>query len=151
LASLRGNWAYLATFSGSRFGAANGGSMAKEPMQQELEDIELKLRSAREAAARADATAKDKADVKLIEQEYLAAQQKERRQSSAGDGSRLRLDGKKALDKKLDEALEGTFPGSDPVSFVEAAPVKERDRSLPAVRVAEQQQPEKTKAARKSK
>ena len=117
--------------------------MAKEPMQQELEDIELKLRSAREAAGRAEATEKDKADLKLIEQEYLAAQQKERRQSTAGDTNRPRLDGRKALDKKLDEALEGTFPGSDPVSFVEAAPVKERDRSLLAVKVAEQQQPEK--------
>jgi hypothetical protein len=125
--------------------------MAKEPMQQELEDIELKLQSAREAAGRADATEKHKADLKLIEQEYLAAQQKERRRSNARDASRPRLDGKKALDKKLDEALEGTFPGSDPVSFVEAAPVKERDRSLPAVSVAEQQQPEKTEAARKSK
>jgi hypothetical protein len=125
--------------------------MAKEPVQQELEDIELKLQSAREAAGRADATEKDKADLKLIEQEYLAAQQKERRRPKAHDASRPPLDGKKALDKKLDEALEGTFPGSDPVSFVEAAPVKERDRSLPAVRVAEQQQPEKTEAARKSK
>jgi hypothetical protein len=82
-----------------------------------------------EAAGRADATEKDKADLKLIEQEYLAAQQKERRRSNTGDASRPRLDGKKALDKKLDKALEG------------AAPVKERDRSLPAVRVAEQQQP----------
>jgi len=104
-----------------------------------------------EAAGRADATEKDKADPKLIEQEYLAVQQKERRRSNANDASRPRLDGKKALDKKLDEALEGTFPGSDPVSFVEAAPVKERDRSLPSVRVAEQQQPEKTEAAPKSK
>jgi hypothetical protein len=86
-------------------------------MQQEREDIELKHRSAREAAARADATEKDKADLKLIEQEYLAAQQKARRRSKADDARRPRLDGKKALDKKLDEALEGTFPGSDPVSF----------------------------------
>jgi hypothetical protein len=54
------------------------GSMAKESMQQELEDIELKLRSAREAAGRAEATEKDKADLKLIEQEYLAARQKAR-------------------------------------------------------------------------
>src|SRR5918995_6155586 len=79
---------------------AEGGSMAKEPMQQELEDIELKLRSAREAAARAEATEKDKADFKLIEQEYLAAQQKERRQSNAGYAIRPRLDARKALDKK---------------------------------------------------
>ena len=91
--------------------------MAKEPVQQELEDVELKLRSAREAVARADATEKDKADLKLIEQEYLAAQQKARHPSDAGDASRPRLDGRKALDKKLDEALEGTFPGSDPVSL----------------------------------
>jgi hypothetical protein len=55
------------------------------------------------------------------------------------------------VDKKLDEALKGTFPGSDPVSFVEAAPVKEHDRSLPDVKLAEQQAPEKTRAARKSK
>jgi hypothetical protein len=37
--------------------------MAKEPVQQELEDVELKLRSAREAVARPDATEKDKADL----------------------------------------------------------------------------------------
>jgi len=125
--------------------------MTNDPMQQELHDIELKLHSAREAAGRAGATDKDKADLKLIEQEYLAARQKQRRQSNAGDAGRPALHGKKALDKKLDEALEGTFPGSDPVSFVEAAPVKERDRSLPEIKVAEQQQPEKTEAARKSK
>ena len=125
--------------------------MARQPMQQELEDIELKLRSAREAAARTGATEKDKADLKLVEQEFLAAQQKARHQSNAAEASRPCLDGKNALDKKLDEALEDTFPGSDPVSFVEAAPMKERDRSLPAVRVAEQQQPERTEAARKLK
>jgi hypothetical protein len=82
--------------------AANGS------MQQELEDIELKLHSAREAAGKDAATEKDKADLKLIEQEYLAAQRKERRQSNLGHAARQRLDGKGALDRKLDEALEGT-------------------------------------------
>ena len=123
---------------------------ADTPMQQELEDIELKLRSAREAVGRAGATEKDKADLKLIEQEHLAVQQKDRRQSNASKPAPEHLDGKMALDKKLDEALKGSFPGSDPVSFVEAAPVNEQDRGLPAVKVAEQQQPEKTAAAKKA-
>jgi hypothetical protein len=34
---------------------------------------------------------------------------------------------KRKLDEKLDEALRDTFPGSDPVSFTEPAPAKERD------------------------
>jgi len=120
-----------------------------DPFDQELEDIELKLRSAREAARRAGATEKDKADLKLIEQEYLAARRKGRRQSNA-EAAASRTDDKKVLDRKLDEALKSSFPGSDPVSFVQAAPVKEQDRSLPAVKVAEQQHPEKAEAARKT-
>ena len=59
-ANLHGTGLVSTTFSGSGFGAADGGSMAKAPMQQELEDIELKLQSAWEAAGRADATEKDK-------------------------------------------------------------------------------------------
>lgn len=126
---------------------------AIDAMQKELEDCELKLSSAREAAAAPDASEKDKADLKLLEQEYLAAQGKVRRGESADSGKAKDhpSDPRKKLDKKLDEALKGTFPGSDPVSFVEAAPVKEEDRSLPDVKVAEQQVPEKAKAARKSK
>jgi len=145
-----GNRRSLAAFSLQDAGALIGGSMvASNPAGQELKDIELKLQSAREAAGKAGASEKDKADLKLIEQEYMAAQQKERRQPSA-DRRAPPLEGKKALDKKLDDALKGSFPGSDPVSFVEAAPVKEQDRSLPEVKVGEQQQPEKTEAAKKS-
>ena len=126
---------------------------AIDATQKELEDFELKLNSARKAAAAPDASEKDKADLKLVEQEYLAAQAKARRAESGGVAKAKDhpSDPRKKLDKKLDEALKGTFPGSDPVSFVEAAPVKEEDRSLPDVEVAEQQVPEKAKAARKSK
>lgn len=122
-------------------------------MQQELKDTEAKLRSAREAAAKSGATVKDKADLKLIEQEHLAARQKARRQLAARKGSRQHqhLEGKSALDRKLDEALKGTFPASDPVSFVEAAPLTEHDRSLPEVKVADCQRPQKSEAARRSK
>lgn len=127
---------------------------AIERMQKELEDIELKLGSARKAAAAPDATEKNKADLRLIEQEYLAAQGKARRaeagRASAGKADDPPTDPRKKLDKKLDEALKGSFPGSDPVSFVEAAPVKEQDRSLPDVEVAERQQPEKTQAAKRA-
>jgi hypothetical protein len=37
------------------------------------------------------------------------------------------------VDGKLDKALKDSFPGSDPVSFVEAAPIKDGDRALPTV------------------
>ncbi len=121
-------------------------------IQKELEDIELKLSSARKAAAAPEATEKDKADLKLIEQEYLAAQAKARRGQSGGAGKAedQPSDPKKKLDKKLDEALKGSFPGSDPVAFVEAAPIKEHDRSLPDVKLAEQQHPKKTQAAKET-
>ena len=122
-------------------------------MRQELKDIEQKLGSARKAAAAPQATERDKADLKLIEQEYLAAESKARR-GETSNGTRKTEDRpsnpRKKLDNSLDEALKGSFPGSDPVSFVQAAPVKEDDRALPAVKVAEQQQPEKTQAAKAS-
>jgi hypothetical protein len=49
-------------------------------MQNELVDIEIKLASAREAAAAPGASERDKADLKLLEQEYLAARRKVYRQ-----------------------------------------------------------------------
>lgn len=119
-----------------------------DAMKHQLDDIELKLRSARDAADRPGATAKDKADLKLIEQEHIAAQQKLNR-AAASEGKPA--DVAKKLDKKLDDALKGTFPASDPVSFVQAAPVNEQDRKLPSVEAAEQQHRDKAAAARKSK
>lgn len=49
-------------------------------MQNELVDIEIKLASAREAAAAPGASERDKADLKLLEQEHLAARRKVYRQ-----------------------------------------------------------------------
>jgi len=37
------------------------------------------------------------------------------------------------VDAKLDKALRDSFPGSDPVAFTEAAPIKEHDRALSTV------------------
>ena len=40
---------------------------------------------------------------------------------------------KAKLDDKLDQALQDSFPASDPVSFLQPAPVKDGDRKLPVV------------------
>jgi hypothetical protein len=125
---------------------------ASDPRQKELEDIELKLHNARQAAAAPDASERDKSDLKLIEQEYLAAQQKARRApEGASKPDEQPSDPRKKLDKKLDTALKDTFPSSDPVAIAEPTPVKDQDRALPEVKASEQQAPEKAKAARKTK
>jgi hypothetical protein len=125
---------------------------SSDVMQKELADIEQKLASARQAADAPGASERDKADLKLLEQEYLAARRKAYREAgSSGTGGQQPSGTKQKVDKKLDEALEASFPGSDPVSFAEPAPVTEKDRSLPEVKLADQQAPQKAAAARKTK
>jgi hypothetical protein len=125
---------------------------AIDVLKKELKDIELKLSSARKAAAAADAGEREKSDLKLIEQECVAMQQKVRRAEETGANHDDKpTDAKKKLDKQLDEALKGTFPGSDPVAVGQPTAIQEEDRELPAVKQAERQAPEKTKAARKGK
>jgi hypothetical protein len=129
---------------------------SSDGMQNELADIEAKLASAREAAAAPGAGDRDKADLKLIEQEYLAARRTMYRQrgsdmNQSPPADTKEADTKEKVDKKLDEALKASFPGSDPVSFAEPAPVKDKDSSLPEVKLADQQAPQKTEVARKTK
>jgi hypothetical protein len=112
----------------------------REAMQKELEDKKLKVRNAREAAQAPEASERDKADLKLREQELLAEQQKARREARQGDQPKKPEPDKPSkledrLEKKLDAALKDSFPGSDPVSFVEAAPLKKGDRDLTSVKV----------------
>jgi hypothetical protein len=80
-----------------------------------LDDLEDKLQDAKRAAHMPNASQREKADAKLMEQEVAAeklkARRPEKKEPSATD-----------QDAKLDKALKDTFPGSDPVSFVEAAP-----------------------------
>jgi hypothetical protein len=115
----------------------------QDRLQKELDDAALKLSSARRAAAAPAATERDKSDLKLIEQEFLALRQKARRGPADGksqehpQGHPTNLTEK--MDKKLDSALKDSFPGSDPVSFIEATPVKEHDRSLTPVKHNEEQ------------
>jgi hypothetical protein len=43
---------------------------------------------------------------------------------------------KARIDDKLDQALEDSFPASDPVSFLQPVPMKDSDRKLPVVQAA---------------
>ena len=102
----------------------------------EMKDKVEKLRSAKKAAAAPEATKRDEADLKIIEQEATAQKLKMQRDADkvparpkAGESV------EKKLDRKLDAALKDSFPGSDPVSFVQAAPVQPEDAELPAVKV----------------
>jgi hypothetical protein len=124
---------------------------SSDVMQKELADIEAKVASARQAAAAPGASERDKADLKLLEQEYLSVRREAHRGVGHGKDEKHPSDAKQTVDMKLDEALKESFPGSDPVSFVEPAPVKEKDRSLPEVKLADQQAPQKAAAAKKTK
>ncbi len=102
--------------------------MPDKARRVELDDLKDKVCDASEAAKRADAGDREKADLKLLEQEEAAAKLRAKRpippKSPAPD----------TTDAKLDKALKDSFPGSDPVSFVEAAPLKEGDDNLETVR-----------------
>lgn len=107
-------------------------AITSDAMEKELADAKAKLKSARAAAAAPDASERDKSDLKLIEQDYLALENRRKRDAAAaakGAGA----DARKKVDRQLDRALEETFPGSDPVSFVQAAPLKEADATLTSV------------------
>jgi hypothetical protein len=85
-----------------------------------LDDMKEKLQDAKRAAHMPKASARDKADLRLLEQEVTAERLKAKRPTKKND--------KPASDEeKLDKALRDSFPGSDPVSFVEAA-LKARDK-----------------------
>ena len=45
---------------------------------------------------------------------------------------------KAKIDHKLDQALQDSFPASDPVSFLEPVPANDGDRKLPVVAAADQ-------------
>ena len=94
----------------------------------ELSDLKDKVQNAKEAAKAPDAGDREKADLKLLEQEAAAKKLKAKR-PTAPDKKPAESD----VDAKLDKALKDSFPSSDPVSFVEAAPIKKQDRDLPTV------------------
>lgn len=101
--------------------------------KKEIEDRTAKVRNARVAAKAPDASDKDQADLKLAEQELLAKELKAQRGSASKTRQPKTLEDK--MERKLDAALEDSFPGSDPVAYVQTTPAKEEDRGLTSVKV----------------
>ena len=99
---------------------------ANKHAEAKLDDLKDKLRNAEQAANSDEAGAREKADLKLLEQEVTAEKLKAKRPAP----KKAKTD---TVDAKLDKALKDSVPGSDPVSFVEAAPIKKQDRALPTV------------------
>jgi len=98
-----------------------------EQLMQERDDLQAKIASARKAGSGSD---REASDLKMMEQELLALEQRMARAENSSPEWTEKLKGQSAgdkLDKKLDEALKDSFPGSDPVSFIEAAPAKPGD------------------------
>lgn len=105
----------------------------------ELKDNVEKLRNAKKVAAAPTASERDAADLKILEQE-VQAQRLQVKREAGKDSEAATVTAKpgepaeKVLDRKLDAALKESFPGSDPVSFVQAAPVKPEDEQLTSVK-----------------
>ena len=91
-----------------------------------LDDLKDKLQDAKRSAHMPNASKREKTDLKLLEQEATAERLKAKRPARKADTPR------DDVDAKLDRALKDSFPGSDPVSFVEAAPARKRDRDRKA-------------------
>ena len=100
---------------------------ANKEAQVALSDLTSKLANAREAANAPQSGNREKADLKLLEQEVLAEKLKARRPAHQAKPP------SSEVDAKLDKALKDSFPGSDPVSFLEPAPIKDADRALSTV------------------
>ena len=96
--------------------------------RKELEDLHGKVQDARRAAEAPGASVREKSDLKLIEQDYVATQQKARHDHARPKSAPTTL--KDKVEEKLDTALKQSFPGSDPVAVVQPTPVKKHDGAL---------------------
>jgi hypothetical protein len=97
---------------------------ANKRAHEKLSDLNDKLQSARHAAKSDGAGEREKADLKLLEQEVAAEKLKAKRPAQ-------KQKAESDVDEKLDKALKDTFPGSDPVSFVEAGPNGRKPGAVP--------------------
>jgi hypothetical protein len=55
---------------------------------------------------------------------------------------------KASIEQKLDQALEDTFPASDPVAFIVPAPAKGGDRKLPVIKAADEARKSRARKSR---
>jgi predicted RNase H-like nuclease (RuvC/YqgF family) len=105
-----------------------------EQLMQERDDLKAKITSAERSS---HSSARATSDLKMMEQELLALEQRiSRQETGEGETSRQSASLAEKMERKLDAALADSFPGSDPVSFLEAKPVKKGDESLPEVKAA---------------
>ena len=101
--------------------------MSANKRADKLSDLNDKLQNAKQTAKTGDSSDREKADLKLLEQQVAAEKLKASRPAPQKQKA------ESEVDEKLDKALKDSFPGSDPVSFVEAAPIKPADRKLSTV------------------
>lgn len=104
-----------------------------EQLMQERDDLKAKIANAGKTDGGSE---REASDLKMMEQELLALEQRIGREETVKKGKPEGRPGSLAdkMDKKLDAALKDSFPGSDPVSFIEATPVKPGDESLTSVK-----------------
>ena len=91
-----------------------------EQLMQERDDLKTKIASANASGGMSD---REASDLKMMEQELLALEQRIAHEERAPSGKSKARSGSDT-DSKLDAALKDSFPGSDPVSSIEPAPVK---------------------------
>lgn len=105
-----------------------------EQLMQERDDLKAKIASAGKSGG---ASERETSDMKMMEQELLALEQRIGREETGKKKPSRSQSGSltEKMDRKLDAALKDSFPGSDPVSFIEATPVKQGDESLTEVKV----------------
>jgi len=106
--------------------SSNASPAKADQNKAKLADLKEKTDQARTAAQAEGATKLDKADHKLHQQEEAGAKLRARHPTPPAATS-------SKVDAKLDKALKDSFPGSDPVSFVQAAPIQEGDLPLSTV------------------
>jgi hypothetical protein len=88
---------------------------------REVKDLADKVQNARAAVKASKASARDKADLKLLEQKAIGAKLRARHRAAPVKPS-------SEQDSRLDKALKDSFPGSDAVSLVQPAPRKQPGR-----------------------
>ena len=101
--------------------------MADSKHEERLDDLKAKVDNARETVRDGKAGAREKADLKILEQEQSAAKLQAAHPTPKPAAA-------STVDAKLDKALKDSSPGSDPVSFVQPAPVKDGDLKLSTVK-----------------
>jgi len=90
-----------------------------EQLMQERDDLKTKIASANASSGMSD---REASDLKMMEQELLALEQRIAREDSGKSAKDKPRSGNDKIDSKLDAALKDSFPGSDPVSSIEPAP-----------------------------